>query len=66
MNGQKMAGPILFAVLIGAIHTYLILWAWAYIALIMPLPRWLVSQGITGTSFQAALFPADFLAREYR
>jgi hypothetical protein len=61
MTRQTTTGSIALAVLIGVFHTYLLIWAWVYIGLITPLPRWLVSHGITGASYHAALFPADFL-----
>ena len=49
------------AFLIGVVHTYLLIWAWAYIAAYSPLPHWLASHHVTPSSFQAILFPVDFL-----
>jgi hypothetical protein len=61
MTRQMTASSIALAVLIGVVHTYLLLWAWIYIGLNTPLPRWLVMQGITGASYQTVLFSVDFL-----
>ena len=61
MKLQTLPVSVSLAALIGAVHTYLAIWAWAYIGLYTPLPHWLASHGVTGASFQGVLFPADFL-----
>lgn len=61
MKPQALPTSVFLATLIGAIHAYLLTWAWAYIALCTPLPHWLISHGFTGTSFRGVLFSTDFL-----
>ena len=61
MKSQKLVVSLLLATLIGAVHTYLLVWAWVYIGLNTPLPHWLITHGITGAPFKSILFPTDFL-----
>lgn len=61
MKLQALPISMSLATLIGAVHTYLLIWAWAYIGLYTPLPHWLISHGVTGAAFQGVLFPADFI-----
>ena len=61
MTDQKAFGSMALAVLIGVIHNYLLTWVWSYIAAHTPLPHLLVSQGFTGTSISAVLYPIDFI-----
>jgi len=61
MKLQAILVSTAIAALIGAAHTYLIVWVWAYIVQYTPLPNWLVSNGLTSTAFKAVLFPTDFL-----
>ena len=62
MKLQTLPVSVTIAALIGAVHTYLAVWAWAYIGIYTPLPHWLISNGLTGTTFKSVLFAADFLA----
>ncbi len=61
MKLQSLPVSMSLAAIVGAFHTYLIIWAWAYIVVYTPLPEWLISQGVTGPSFKISLFPADLL-----
>jgi hypothetical protein len=61
MKLHTLPVSVSLAALIGAVHTYLLAWAWVYISIHTPWPHWLASHGATGASFQGTLFFTDFL-----
>lgn len=60
MKRQGLPVSIVAAILIGLGQTYLISWCMAVIAAYVPLPQWLIDQGITGATQRAVLFTTDF------
>ena len=61
MKLQGISISISAAILIGLAQTFLVTWCWAYIGMYTPLPRWLIEQGITGSSLRAILFVSGFV-----
>lgn len=61
MKLRTLPVSVALAALIGAVHTYLTVWVWAYVGIYTPLPHWLISNGFAGSTFKGILFAADFL-----
>ena len=51
----------LIAIAIGVLLTFLLVWCWAHIAAMNPLPTFLAKSGLSGTGFWVVVLAADFL-----
>lgn len=60
MKLQTLPVSMAAAILIGLAQAYLLTWCWAFISVHTPLPRWLIEQGLTGSTLRAVQFVSDF------
>ena len=61
MRLNSLPTSFVLAVLIGAINTYLLLFAWTFIGVATPLPQLLISHEVRGVAFKGILFAVDLL-----
>jgi len=58
---SNLTASVCVAMFVGIVHTYFLVFCWAYIGAYTPVLRWLVDLGLEGVSLRVALYPIDFL-----